>query len=97
MRETESLDKNSFIIYVYATSLPYLCFYAITRNSLLQNTDCVPQITQQLNLRATLEIEPTGCTTSLATPLLRVVSQLSVDQYCSTWAHFKARYTFDLL
>jgi hypothetical protein len=30
--------------------------------------------------------------------LLRVVSQLSVDQYCSAWAHFKALfvfYTFD--
>jgi hypothetical protein len=33
---------------------------------------------------------PTGCTTSRATLLLRVVSQISVDQYCSAWAHFKA-------
>jgi hypothetical protein len=42
----------------------------------------------------------TGCATSPATLLLRVVSQLSVDQYCSDWAHFKALfvlYTFDNL
>jgi hypothetical protein len=41
----------------------------------------------------------TGCQTSPATLLLRVISQLSVDQYCSAWAHFKALfvlYTFDL-
>jgi hypothetical protein len=30
----------------------------------------------------------TGCPTSWGTLLLRVVSQLSVDQYCSAWAHF---------
>jgi hypothetical protein len=40
----------------------------------------------------------TGCPTSRVTLLLKVVSQLSVDQYCSAWAHFKALfvlYTFD--
>jgi hypothetical protein len=32
----------------------------------------------------------TVCHTSRGTLLLRVVSQLSVNQYCSAWAHFKA-------
>jgi hypothetical protein len=41
----------------------------------------------------------TGCATSRATLLLRVVSQLSVDQYCLIWAYIKALfvlYTFDI-
>jgi hypothetical protein len=41
---------------------------------------------------------PYRASTSRGTLLLRVVSQLSVDQYWSAWAHFKALfvfYTFD--
>jgi hypothetical protein len=58
----------------------------------------IPGIVAALTWQAPDSLLHTGCSTSRGTLLLRVVSQLSVNQYFSAWAHFKALfvlYTFD--